>query len=162
MRGCDRCRRPGAVDLTGARERRKSVTAGWDHGPVHRQRRVSQPLAEAEAESVLGADESGTTEGTWPSPIRDRAWFGQDGQLWRMRGDRLAKKGYRRLKTREDIRVLHCYGMHPVEVTGGQRESLFRRVDTFLNGDAPPMRAFDLAEFRNVQRDTMLVIEEFC
>lgn len=61
-----------------------------------------------------------------------------------------------------DVRVLHCYGMHPNEVSGAERRALFARVEEFLEGDAPPMSTFDLAEFRDEDRAVMLVVEESC
>ncbi|MBK8470503.1 MAG: hypothetical protein IPL45_12235 [Actinomycetales bacterium] len=52
--------------------------------------------------------------------------------------------------------------MHPTEVSGAERQALLARVEQFLEGHAPPMSAFDLAEFRDEGRAVMLVVEESC
>ncbi len=61
-----------------------------------------------------------------------------------------------------DVRVLHCYGMHPREVAGEERNELFDRLEQFFAGLAPPMSTFDVAEFRDDDRAVMLVVEESC
>ena len=100
--------------------------------------------------------------GTWPSPIADRQWLDDAGKSWHMRGDALDAKRTRRLLAQPDVRVLHCYGMHPHEVSGAERQALFTRVEQFFEGQAPPMSTFDLAEFRDEDRAVMLVVEESC
>lgn len=67
-----------------------------------------------------------------------------------------------RALARPGVRVLHCYGMHPTEVAGAELEELLTRVEDFFAGNAPPMRRFSLAEFRDEQQDRMLVVEEGC
>lgn len=100
--------------------------------------------------------------GVWPSPIRDREWFDGAGRRWHLRTDNLDLRHARRLLTRPDARALHCYGMHPREISGAELEILLARIEDFFAGHAPPMSEFWLAEFRDDDRATMLVIEEGC
>jgi len=100
--------------------------------------------------------------GTWPSPMADRQWFDDAGKSWHMRGDALDAKRTRRLLAQPNVRLLHCYGMHPHEVSGAEGQALLARVEQFFDGDAPPMSTFDLAEFRDEDRAVMVVVEESC
>ena len=100
--------------------------------------------------------------GTWPSPMRDRQWLDDADMSWHMRGDRLDPRRARRVMAQPNVRVLHCYGMHPKEVSGAERQALFARLEQFFEGHAPPMSTFDLAEFRDEDRAVMLVVEEGC
>ncbi|WP_143163056.1 hypothetical protein [Couchioplanes caeruleus] len=68
----------------------------------------------------------------------------------------------RRLLKRSGLRVIHAHGPHPREVSDQERHSLLERVNRFAVGEAPPHSAFWLAEFRNEDRQIMLVIEEAC
>lgn len=61
-----------------------------------------------------------------------------------------------------DVRVLHCYGMHPKEVAGAEREALATRIEDFFEDHAPPMSRFSMAEFRDDDRAVLLVVEESC
>lgn len=87
--------------------------------------------------------------GTWPSPMRDRQWLDDAEKNWHMRGDRLDPRRARSVMAQPDVRVLHCYGMHPQEVSGAERQALFARLEKFFEGHAPPMSTFDVAEFRD-------------
>jgi hypothetical protein len=60
------------------------------------------------------------------------------------------------------MRALHCYGMHPAEISGAELEALLVRIDDVFRGRAPRRSEFWLAEFRDDERATMLVIEEAC
>lgn len=100
--------------------------------------------------------------GTWPSPMRNRQWLDDDDVDWHMRGDRLDHRRARRVMAQPDVRVLHCYGLHPQEVSGAERQALFARLEQFFEGQAPPMSTFDLAEFRDAGGAVMLVVEESC
>lgn len=100
--------------------------------------------------------------GTWPSPMGVREWMDDAGRTWQMRGDALNAKRTRHLLAQPNVRVLHCYGMHPHEVSGAERQALLARVEEFFEGHAPPMSTFDLAEFRDEDRAVMLVVEESC
>ena len=123
----------------------------------------SEPFADIvdHLEPVVG--EPNPDAGTWPTPIHDRRWVDDAGQIWRMRGDTtLDAKRFRRLSARSDVRVLHRYGMHPMEVTGAERIALLVRIRDFFEGIAPPMSTFNVAEFRDEDRAVMLVVEESC
>jgi len=103
----------------------------------------------------------------WPNPISDGHWTDDDGVCWRMRGKRgggapLSGPALRRLLKLVDVRVLHVYGPQPTEVSSPEREALLVRVDQYLSGQAPPRSGFSLAEFRNDDREVMLVVQEFC
>lgn len=103
-----------------------------------------------------------TAEG-WPLPIQDGYW-NDSGVSWHLRGQRIQTMGpaLRRLLNRPELRVLHAYGPQPREVAGREREALLARVEQYFAGEAPPHSAFVLAEFRNHDRQAMLVIEEMC
>jgi hypothetical protein len=102
--------------------------------------------------------------GPWPRPIMERHWIDEQGIRWHIRGRGIPADGpaLRRLLKRPGLRVLHAYGPHPREVTGQERHSLLERVNRSAAGEAPPHSAFRLAEFRNEDRQVMLVIEEAC
>lgn len=132
-----------------------------DHGGVGKKQQ-SPTFAEIVRglEPVVG--EPDPDAGTWPSPMRDRQWTDGAGVIWHMRGARLDHRGVRRVMALPDLRVLHCYGMHPREVSGEERNELFDRLEQFFAGLAPPMSTFDVAEFRDDDRAVMLVVEESC
>ena len=102
--------------------------------------------------------------GAWPRPIREGQWVDDRGVHWHIRGRSIEPGGppLRRLLKRTDLRVLHAYGTQPREVEGREREALLERVRRFAAGDAPPFSTFWLAEFRNEDRQVMVVIEEAC
>ena len=89
------------------------------------------------------------------------------GVHWHFRGRRggaalLAGPALRRLLKVTGLRVLHVYDPHPAEVSGPEREELLARINQYFSGEASPHREFRLAEFRNGDREDMLVVEEFC
>lgn len=79
-----------------------------------------------------------------------------------MRGGLLTAKQARRLFSRPDVAVLHVYGLDPRQVTGPERDALIDRIEQFFADAAPPMTDFAIAEFRNDQRQAMLVVQESC
>lgn len=98
----------------------------------------------------------------WPTPIRDREWVDESGTTWRMRGPAIAQRELRRLLKREDVRVLHVYGLGPVELSGPDLDSLVQRIESFFAGDAPPMSDFVLGDFRDEDRRVLVVVQESC
>jgi hypothetical protein len=98
----------------------------------------------------------------WPSPIRAKHWADKHGNQWRMRGGMLTARKASRLLRLSDVTVLHIYGPDPCPVTGPEREALIGRIEEFFAGDAPPMSDFAIAEFRNDQRQVMLIVQESC
>ena len=100
----------------------------------------------------------------WPQPIREGDWTDGAGITWRIRGRGIEPRGptLRRLLKRPDLRVLHAYGPHPLEVSGRERDALLERVERYVAGEGAPHSVFVLAEFRNNDRQAMLVIEEAC
>lgn len=93
-----------------------------------------------------------------------RRWTDEHGTQWHIRGagPGLPRPVLRRLLRRTELRVLHAYGPHSAEVSGAEREALLDRVERYFAGDAPPHSTFLLAEFRDHDRNVMLVIEEAC
>lgn len=120
------------------------------------------------AELVRTANSSGPDRESgaqaWPQPIRDGQWTDDNGSCWHIRGRGIEpdSPALRRLLRRPDLRVLHAYGPQPMEVSGRDREAILERVERYAAGEAPPHSAFWLAEFRNDDRQVMLVIEEAC
>lgn len=98
----------------------------------------------------------------WPTPIRDREWVDESGTTWRMRGPAMGQRELRRLLKREGVRVLHVYGLEPVELSGTDLDALVRRIEAFFAGDAPPMSEFVLGDFRDAERHVMVVVQESC
>ena len=137
------------------------VLAWCDHCAVGK-RQHSQTFADIVGglDPVVG--EPNPDAGSWPSPMTDRQWFDDGGKCWHMRGGPLDSKRARRIMVQPDVRVLHCYGVHPKEVSEAERQALLVRVDKFFEGHAPPLSPFDLAEFRDEDRAVMLVVEEGC
>jgi hypothetical protein len=99
---------------------------------------------------------------TWPAPIRDKHWTDQQGNRWRMRGGPLTAKQARKLFRRPEVAILHIYGLDPRRVTGPERSELIARIEQFFARAAPPTTDFAIAEFRNDQRQAMLVVQESC
>lgn len=136
--------------------------ARCDHEQVGKHRDHSQTFADIIGELPPPVGEPDPDAGEWPSPIRDGEWFDPTGRRWPLRVLDLDVRQARRIMTRPGSRALHCYGMHPKEISGAELEALLARIDNFFDGQAPPMSHFWLAEFRDDERATMLVIEEGC
>lgn len=98
----------------------------------------------------------------WPRPVYDGSWTDRQGVTWRMRRSELDDKRLRRLLKRSDLRVLHAYQMKVSLVEGAEREALLQRVHDFHAGLAPEFSDFELADFRDPDRNPMLVIQESC
>lgn len=99
-------------------------------------------------------------EEAWPSPIRDREWLDPEGKRWRMRGQAIGQREVRRLLKRDDLRVLHVYGLEPKELAGEEREALLRDLHAFYEGEASPYADFRVADFRDEGRHPLLVVED--
>jgi hypothetical protein len=127
-----------------------------------KERGQSQTFAEMVGSLPPPVGELDPDGAVWPSPIRDGEWFDEAGRRWHLRVADLDLRQARRLLTRPDARALHCYGMHPIGISGVELEALLARVDDFFQGRAPQRSKFWLAEFRDSERATMLVIEEGC
>jgi hypothetical protein len=103
----------------------------------------------------------------WPSAVRAREWVDPDGTRWRRRGGPADVRRAERLLRSADVRVLHFYGPGaPTEIAPGDREALWARVrpyvrDRFIRvpGD---FADFEVAEFKDDDRRSLLVIEESC
>jgi hypothetical protein len=98
----------------------------------------------------------------WPAPIADRQWTDGQGTRWHMRGGSLTARAARRLLRQPGIAVLHVYGAGVREPAGAQRAALTDRIEQFFAGLAPPGSEFAIAEFRNDQRQVLLVVQESC
>ena len=98
----------------------------------------------------------------WPTPIRDREWVDDNETTWRMRGPAIGQRELRRLLRREDVRVLHVYGLEPVELSGSHLDALVQRIEEFFAGEAPAMSDFVLGDFRDSERRVMVVVQESC
>lgn len=105
----------------------------------------------------------------WPSAIRAREWVDAGGTRWHPRsgGETPPKKRLEHLLTSPEARVLHFYGPDaPTAVALPDREALWQQVRPYLR--EPVVRApndhtdFRVAEFRDEQRRSLLVIEESC
>lgn len=98
----------------------------------------------------------------WPRPVQDGSWTDFAGVTWRIRGGMLDRKGFRRLTKRDDLLVLHVYGVAPRLLEGTERSSLLGSIDEFFAGRAPENISFDLGDFRNDAHEAMLVVQEYC
>jgi hypothetical protein len=128
-------------------------------GPGH-----LQPEFSAESAGKLATQPTPAETGwrTWPTPIRDRHWIDAQGKEWRIRGGLLTARQARQLFRRPDVVILHVYGPDPRQLTGPERDALIERIEQFLADAAPPTTDFAIAEFRNDQRQAMLVVQESC
>ena len=79
-----------------------------------------------------------------------------------MRGTELDEKAARRLVRRSDVVVLHAYGLNVAVVEGDEKAALLHRVDDYLRGEAPEHSVFELADFRDPDRNVMLAVQESC
>jgi hypothetical protein len=98
----------------------------------------------------------------FPTPLQDKHWTDQHGTLWHMRGGTLAARQARRLLNRTDVPLVHVYGPDARELTGPDRAELASRIEDFFAGNAPSRSDYVVAEFRNDQRQVMLVVQEYC
>jgi len=111
---------------------------------------------------------AGTGEIPSPSPISDREWVDEGGRHWRLRGaGRKAAKRFEHLVQSSDVRVLHFYGIDaPTDLAGVERDQFWRRVRPYLDHpggqDPEGMTAFNVAEFKDGDGRSLLVIEESC
>lgn len=118
---------------------------------------------------VVARSSAGGHHVEWPSAIRAREWVDPDGARWRPRsgGETPPRKRLEHLLASPEVRVLHFYGSDtPTAVAPPEREALWQRVRPYLR--EPVVRApndhtdFRVAEFRDEQRRSLLVIEESC
>lgn len=98
----------------------------------------------------------------WPRPVYDREWTDARGTTWRMRGGELHGRAARRMVRRSDVVVLHAYGLDVVIVEGDEKSALLDRVEDYLRGKAPEYSVFELADFRDSDRNVMLAVQESC
>jgi hypothetical protein len=98
----------------------------------------------------------------FPSPLQDKRWTDPHGAQWHRRGDLLTARQARRLLRRPDVSLLHVYGPDARQVTGSDRAVLIGRIEEFFAGNAPPRSDYVIAEFRDDQRQVMLIIQEYC
>lgn len=101
-----------------------------------------------------------------PAPIRDGYWIGADGSRWRRRGTRASVKHAEQLLRDPDVRVLLFYGLNPEEIPPVDREALWARARPYLTGQAGrqprDMTDFDIAEFKNDEQRSVLIIQQSC
>jgi hypothetical protein len=98
----------------------------------------------------------------FPTPLQDKRWTDPHGTQWHMRGDLLTTRQARRLLNRSDVSLLHVYGPDARQLAGPDRSMLIGRIEEFFAGNAPPRSDYVIAEFRNDQRQVMLVVQEYC
>lgn len=79
-----------------------------------------------------------------------------------MRGGQLDPKQARRLLRRDGIRVLLINSPDPELVEGDDLHALRARLEDFWSGSAQPMADFLVGDFRNRERDVLVVIQESC
>jgi hypothetical protein len=100
-------------------------------------------------------------DGEHPRLLRDREWTDPGGTQWRMRGGQLDPKQARRLLRRDGVRVLLVNSPYP-ELVGDDLGNLRSRLEDFWAGGAQPMADFIAGDFRNDDRDVLVVIQESC
>lgn len=103
------------------------------------------------------------------SPINGRAWVDADGSRWRLRGEphaQLPVKRIEHLLHAPETRVLHVVPVEgPADVPTAEREALWQRMRPYLRDERRrpgDHTSFRVAEFRDDQRRSLLVIEESC
>lgn len=79
-----------------------------------------------------------------------------------MRGLTIGRRELARLLKRDDVRILHVYGLDPTEIPKGDAGSLVARMEEFFAGKAPPMSNFVVGDFRDDGRRVMVVVQESC
>lgn len=106
--------------------------------------------------------------GFQPSPIGDGGWTDDDGRHWRYRGSgRKATKRFEHLARLPSVRMVHVYGPgRPRDISELDREQFWNRVRPYLDypgGQNPEgMDAFSVAEFKDSDGNSLLMIEESC
>lgn len=79
-----------------------------------------------------------------------------------MRGGELPPAQARRLLRREGIRVLLVNSPDPELIEGSDREDLRSRLEDFWSGRPDPMTDFVVGDFRNADREVMVVVQQSC
>ena len=104
-----------------------------------------------------------------PSPLNDRGWVDADGTRWRLRGQPQAELPVKRVEHllhAPETRVLHVVPVDgPADVPAREREALWQRMRLYLRNERRrpgDHTSFRVAEFKDDQRRSMLVIEESC
>ncbi|HVX07603.1 hypothetical protein [Humibacter sp.] len=114
-----------------------------------------------------GDSHEASTSQTLPSIIRDRSWTDEDGTVWRMRGgDQPARKTVEHLLLDPEVRVLLIADLRPVDVALKDRAGLWAEVRQYYpeakRREPGDHTDFAVAEFRDSQRRSLLVIERHC
>jgi hypothetical protein len=129
-----------------------------------RRRAPGSTFADVLAQRVAGP--SVAQERVWPSPSRDGLWVDADECRWRRRGTQTSVKRIEHLLSDPDVRVLLFYLGSVEEIPPARRDEMWARVRPYVTGrpaHGPRDRTdFDIAEFKNVERGSLLIIEESC
>jgi len=83
-----------------------------------------------------------------------------DGIRWRRRGDSFEGKALQRLLLNPGLRVLHEYMGETREVSPSEREQFWAAARRVM--DACPQSKFYGADFKNEEREHLLVVHEDC
>lgn len=137
------------------------------HDSVSKRRRQGQPSGDSGVPVEL--DEMVGSEVEWPSPIRDGVWVDAAGTRWQLRGERSQQTPAKRVEhllRSADVKVLLFYGPEPPrEIAPGDRDALWQRMSPYLrSAEAGTSDSTDFlaGEFRDGERRSLLIIEEFC
>lgn len=108
---------------------------------------------------------------TLPSPATDRQWVEPDGTIWRLRGDGqpIPSKRIEHLLLAPQVRVLHVASRYEgmvAEVGLDEREQFWSWIRPYVQGKAVrgpnDQTEFDIAEFKNPTRQSMVIVRETC
>ena len=107
---------------------------------------------------------------TRPSPINDGEWTDESGRRWRLRGDGqpIPAKRVLHLLSSEQIRVLlrSTSDWELRDVDPAERADLWRRMSPYLRESVDRTGGdhteFHVGEFKDEERRTTVIIEEFC
>jgi hypothetical protein len=102
---------------------------------------------------------------TFPSPIGAGEYVDEQGVCWRLRTAELRWSRVSRLMGDPAVRVLHVYLDEVRDVTAEERVRLLARIRLYVKGE-PRERGdftdFDVGEFKDDRRRSLLVVEESC
>ncbi len=113
---------------------------------------------------VVGAPPADGDGGGQPIPLlnlaQEREFTDEHGTRWRRRGGMLEAKPLQRLLLRDDVKVLHDYMGQATEVPPERRATFWNEAQRWMA--ASPCSRFYGAEFKNDEREHLLVVHEDC
>jgi hypothetical protein len=115
------------------------------------------------AEILAAAPEPRGQEVEYLQPISSGEYTDEAGVLWQLRGGELSWVRIARLIRDPQVHVVHVYLNDIREVVPEARESFLAKIRPYVDGPAPDDHTdFSVAEFKDDEHRSMILVEETC